>query len=623
MAHLGTNFSSFTTFLDQADAYWTVGFESLNSSGVSGSAVMAINTEESGKRYLNVSIAADGLTANTPHAQHIHGVFGTDGKPADSVTPTIQDDADRDGMVEVLEGVSKYGDILLTLVDADGNLPVADAQGRINFIANYDLSDNSQFTSPVTGNSYTAADLLPLAFREVVLHGQNVPSGIGAGTDGEVDGSQDGLVPILPVLAGEISSVDKAEALDVLEDQISFAGGVTLLTGGGDVFDGGAGEDTIYGGPGNDNINGGANDDMVYGNIGNDTLNGNAGNDTVIGGVGNDVVVGGGGSDVVSGGSGNDVVAAGGADTNRAGGADAAASGALPIGAYDNAYAGGAGNDRIEGGDGDDIITGDDDSRVSNATGETFNASTDGADTIYGGMGNDEIHVGSWADGDDGFDNSHTGAADDFASGGEGNDILIGDNGNDTLRGDAGNDTVKAGGGSDFVDGGDGADALEGGMGDDVVYGGNGNDKLSGDAGNDLLVGQSGNDVISGGAQSDNIFGGDGNDFINGGFANDRINTGDGEDRVYHSGAAGHGTDFIQDFSGDNDMLIFGGASDATADDFLVQTASTADAGLDSVDEVFVTYTPTGQILWTLIDGAAEDSLMLRVAGGETFDLFA
>ncbi|MFW8635548.1 hypothetical protein [Cribrihabitans pelagius] len=57
---------------------------------------------------------------------------------------------------------------------------------------------------------------MPLEFREIVLHGQNVGPGFGAGTDGEIDGSQDGFVGLLPVAAGEIEATNRRQALDIL-----------------------------------------------------------------------------------------------------------------------------------------------------------------------------------------------------------------------------------------------------------------------------------------------------------------------------------------------------------------------------------------------------------------------
>ncbi|APZ52465.1 choice-of-anchor I family protein [Salipiger abyssi] len=206
------------------------------------------------------------------------------------------------------------------------------------------------------------------------------------------------------------------------------------------------------------------------------------------------------------------------------------------------------------------------------------------------------------------------------------NDRLSGLDGADTLNGGEGDDLIFGGSSeadlSDVVYAGAGDDSVSGGAGNDRIFGMEGDDQLSGDAGADFLAGQSGNDVVSGGALGDTLYGNAGNDFLNGGFGNDQIHTGAGQDRVYHSGHAGHGTDWIADFSTE-DTLIFGGAATSAAD-FLVQTAATAGAGNDGIDEAFVTHVPTGQILFALVDGAALDEISLTIAAtGETFDLLA
>jgi hypothetical protein len=221
----------------------------------------------------------------------------------------------------------------------------------------------------------------------------------------------------------------------------------------------------------------------------------------------------------------------------------------------------------------------------------------------------------------------------DMIRGLDGSDILRGNDGADWLYGGDGADTLNAGAGDDFIFGGttegdlrdvvyagDGADQVDGGYGNDQIYGGAGNDTINGGFGADELVGQGGDDQLSGAALSDLIFGGDGFDFINGGFGHDRLNGGDGGDRFFHLGIFDHGSDWIQDYDqAEGDLLIWGGAN-ATADDFQLNLADTANAGINGVSEVFVIYRPTGQIIWALVDGAAEDHINLRM-NGETFDL--
>ena len=223
----------------------------------------------------------------------------------------------------------------------------------------------------------------------------------------------------------------------------------------------------------------------------------------------------------------------------------------------------------------------------------------------------------------------------EYASLGSGNDTVTvneadnmfdGGNGRDTLIGGEGNDTLLGG-----TDVGDLSDALYAGAGNDSLDGGYGNDELRGDAGNDTIlggfgadtvIGGTGDDVMTGQAWSDLMFGGDGDDFINGGFGSDRVNGGAGADRFYHLGIADHGSDWIQDYeAGDGDVLVFGDST-ASVDDFQVNFAETANAGIAGIEEAFVIYRPTGQIVWALVDGGDQDDITLRIAGVD-YDLLA
>ncbi|MCU9837912.1 hypothetical protein OEZ49_09050 [Ruegeria sp. WL0004] len=234
-------------------------------------------------------------------------------------------------------------------------------------------------------------------------------------------------------------------------------------------------------------------------------------------------------------------------------------------------------------------------------------------------------------------------------TGTSGSDTLTGGSGNDRLLGDAGSDSLDGGPGADTLNGGDGDDIIIGGPGEgdlrDIIYAGEGNDSVDAGAGNDLIFGQGGNDTIAGGfgvdeiqgqdgddvitgsAFSDLVFGGAGNDFVNGGFGHDRINGGSGADKFYHLGIFDHGSDWVQDYNAaEGDVLLFGNSS-ATRDQFQVNFNHTANAegeraGDDAVQEAFVIYRPTGQIMWALVDGEGQSSINLQI-GGEVFDLLA
>jgi hypothetical protein len=53
-----------------------------------------------------------------------------------------------------------------------------------------------------------------------------------------------------------------------------------------------------------------------------------------------------------------------------------------------------------------------------------------------------------------------------------------------------------------------------------------------------------------------------------------------------------------------------------------VNVTETANAGQAGVQEAFVIYRPTGQILWALVDGDAQGAINLQI-GGQVFDLLA
>lgn len=224
---------------------------------------------------------------------------------------------------------------------------------------------------------------------------------------------------------------------------------------------------------------------------------------------------------------------------------------------------------------------------------------------------------------------------DTVIDGTDGNDRLTGTDLGDTINGFDGADTINGGGGDDvivagrttadlrdIVYGGEGNDQIDGGHGNDSLRGDDGDDSIDGGYGADTVVGGTGNDMLSGAPSGDVLFGGDGDDLLNGGFGFDREVGGDGADRFFHVGVLGHGTDWIQDYDGaENDVLVFGNVA-ATRAQLQVNWATTPNAGDAGVQEALVVYRPTGQIIWALIDGAANDHIWLQI-GTQTYDLLA
>jgi Ca2+-binding RTX toxin-like protein/alpha-tubulin suppressor-like RCC1 family protein len=310
-------------------------------------------------------------------------------------------------------------------------------------------------------------------------------------------------------------------------------------------------EDRIHEGSNDDDeIKGGYRDDLLWGNGGNDLLIAKQGNDLVFGGAGNDLLICGEGE-------GNDTYDGGvGIDTVKFTSALAAITVDLSEGTVfstDGNDAAGIGIDTLI--DIENILAGNfDDYLIGNAS----------ANSIEGGLGNDQLVGGEGTDTLDGGSDSDTayysdkslpivvalnGAMDTIvAVGGVAEDTirnienLIGGYGNDFFTGDAADNIFRGGAGADTLEGGAGADTADyseksesviailhgssdttvtvGGVAEDTIrnienlIGGSGDDQLIGDAAANRLSGNVGNDTFEGGAGSDTIIGGFGDDTV-------------------------------------------------------------------------------------------------------------
>ena len=108
----------------------------INGSGVSGTVTLTA-LDDGG---LRVVVRAEGHVPGTFHAQHVHGT----GHGGQFSCPSVKaNDKDGDGVVTNEEGVGEYGAIFFALTTkgsatpqdalAADRMPVADAQGRINY----------------------------------------------------------------------------------------------------------------------------------------------------------------------------------------------------------------------------------------------------------------------------------------------------------------------------------------------------------------------------------------------------------------------------------------------------------------------------------------------------------
>ena len=173
---------------------FTADLTSLNDSGVTGTAQLELSDD---RRMLTVSVFATGLEPNMNHPGHIHGRFTPSGQPMNSFTPTLAQDTDGDGFIELAEGAATYGPIIIPFTELTDPGPEAPL-GTLFYTSTFNLLDSSTYA-----NDFSRDDLLPLQHREIVLHGMTVRPGVGAGTPGEVDGTN-GYLAVLPVASGEI-----------------------------------------------------------------------------------------------------------------------------------------------------------------------------------------------------------------------------------------------------------------------------------------------------------------------------------------------------------------------------------------------------------------------------------
>ena len=131
----------------------TVGGESFTIPTAGGTADVRVKGDD-----VTVTINVHGLTPMTLHPQHIH---------AGTVCPTASDDANGDGFVDVIEGLPKYGPILISLDSTLNNFapsldfPISNSEGSYRYSAK-------------ASKSHLQAELkqaLKLGQRHVVIHG--------------------------------------------------------------------------------------------------------------------------------------------------------------------------------------------------------------------------------------------------------------------------------------------------------------------------------------------------------------------------------------------------------------------------------------------------------------------
>uniref|UniRef100_Q0HQI3 Putative outer membrane adhesin like protein n=1 Tax=Shewanella sp. (strain MR-7) TaxID=60481 RepID=Q0HQI3_SHESR len=178
------------------------------------------------------------------------------------------------------------------------------------------------------------------------------------------------------------------------------------------------------------------------------------------------VTFGGGQSGIITNSSGHEVVASG--ANNKS---------------YTNSSAqvvnGGDGNDHIETGKGDDVI-------YAGKTGSANYGTDDQLELSVNTLLTHHIMTGNITGNDRMVDNDGLLLANDVSS--QRADVVNGGSGNDQIYGQSGSDILYGHSGNDYIDGGNHNDALRGGEGNDTLIGGLGDDVLRGDSGNDTFL---------------------------------------------------------------------------------------------------------------------------------------
>ncbi len=91
----------------------------LNDSGATGSVEITVSDDG---ETMAVELDATGFNLDGPHAIHLHGIVDGEDVMA-SVCPTAADDADGDGVVDVVEGVPRYGTVQVSLTTEGDTSP--------------------------------------------------------------------------------------------------------------------------------------------------------------------------------------------------------------------------------------------------------------------------------------------------------------------------------------------------------------------------------------------------------------------------------------------------------------------------------------------------------------------
>ncbi|WP_026533789.1 hypothetical protein [Arthrobacter sp. H14] len=171
---------------DQADGSYSTTFQDINNTGASGGAWIDVTGSEA-----HVTVEAAGLAetfndAPFPHVQHIHSAADAAGE-----CPTLPTNDDNgDGIIDTVEGLPSYGEIVTTFSTSGDTSPAAATDITV-------APSGSSFTYERSIElSAAAQDGLATGQAVVVVHGID-PAGLSE----EAASAKSNLVPELPLAA--------------------------------------------------------------------------------------------------------------------------------------------------------------------------------------------------------------------------------------------------------------------------------------------------------------------------------------------------------------------------------------------------------------------------------------
>ncbi|WP_371153237.1 beta strand repeat-containing protein [Jannaschia sp. 2305UL9-9] len=522
---------------------------------------------EDGEARLNGTKTADILNFENIEIMGSEQVFGTSG--ANNIL--VNDNFSSDNVIEgrggndTIQGgngndrIDGDGGNDLILDDMDGGASTINGGSNTDTL---DLSgadagvtaDASTVTSREAGNTTTLELSSIENFIGTDFADEVTEETTGGGFNGiELGGGNDTLNA---TANGTLDDFDGGGGIDTYVEVSDFSRNLDLENEEG----GGAGNPTLIRLANFENVVGGGGDDTITGTDGGgNVLDGGDGNDEIDGLGGDDTIVASTGKDIYNGGDGTDVVTyasfSQGVMINLENDTDPQES---PGVAANHTL---TGIENVIGSTGNDTLSGTGSSNVLNGLqGNDLFVATGGADTYDGGLGNDTVDysafsgaitvdLGIQAQGGGGAASNDTlieienvigTRGDDTITGNAMDNELDGDRGNDSLDGGEGNDTLVASSGANIYVGGGGIDVVDysaftGGVTVDLstvaqsgsgaasndelsgienVIGSAGADRLEGDGGDNLLDGFNGNDTLIATGGADTYVGGNGIDIV-------------------------------------------------------------------------------------------------------------